>query len=355
MPEQAKGREAAIDYMKLLSCVGVIVIHCSGYGLPYYAPFTPSWTICAFWDGIARFAVPVFFMCTGALMLTPERELSLRRIWKDYFLRVLLLLFFWAFAYKMFMALGSYVIYGSFPTQNVLKASILEVLGFNHHLHLYYLQILLLIYAALPVLRVFTRAAARRELWYCIALWAALGIALPLLRLFPPVSLLGGLWEHYPINMAWSALGYALLGYAMQTREVSRREWRGFLLMFLLGFIITLGGTMLATYITGENYLEFMEGMSPGPALMAAGVFGLTRSLCVGKTGSPRLRVLVRASFCVYLIHHFFVMILRQLGLDLTVFHPAYIIPIDTVVVLLCSLIGWFILSRIPFVRKHLI
>ena len=54
------------------------------------------------WDCLARFAVPVFFMCTGALMLPPERRLTGRDIFRRYFLRVLVILLVWAWLYYVY-------------------------------------------------------------------------------------------------------------------------------------------------------------------------------------------------------------------------------------------------------------
>ena len=98
-----------------------------------------------------------------------------------------------------------------------------------------------------------------------------------------------------------------------------------------------------------------MEGMSPGPALMAYGIFGAARCLCDGKQSTPRLARLVKASFCVYLAHHAFVMAFRQLGFDLTIMPPLIAAPVQGAAVFALSLAVWWVLSKIPFVNRHLI
>ena len=75
-------RSLAPDVLKLLACAGVVVIHLSGYGLELFPILSFDWLSSAFWDSLARFAVPVFFMCTGALMLPPERRLTPGVVWK---------------------------------------------------------------------------------------------------------------------------------------------------------------------------------------------------------------------------------------------------------------------------------
>ena len=150
--QSGRGRELAPDVVKLSACAGVIVIHTSGYGLKLFEIGSFSWLSCTLWDCLARFAVPVFFMCTGALMLPPERRLTGRDIFRRYFLRVLVILLVWAWLYYVYGVVGNYIFTGWLEPGWLLN-SVVHTLCFDHHLHLYYLQILLLLYAALPVLR----------------------------------------------------------------------------------------------------------------------------------------------------------------------------------------------------------
>ncbi len=348
------GRTVHLDILKLISCLGVIVIHVSGQGVVQFSSDSFEWLSCTLWDSLARFAVPVFFMCTGALMLRPERELTVRTIYKKYFLRILWILLFWAWAYYIFTVLGQYVMMGWYEPHGFLN-SIRETLRFNHHLHLYYLQILLLVYAVLPILRVFTRASTEKEQNYAVLIWLILGIALPLLRKYYPMKWFGGMIGDYAINMTWSAIGYALLGWIMNTRPIKPSSLPKYWLAFAAGLVITCGGTVLFSRLSQSVNLDFMEGMSPGPALMSIGIFGAVRIHASGKSSTPRLYRLVKASFCVYLIHHFFIMVFRYVGFDVTLFAPILEIPVETAVVFVLSLAGWWVLDKIPFVNKHLI
>lgn len=349
-----RGRELAPDVVKLLACAGVIVIHTSGYGLSLFDMGSFSWLSCAFWDCLARFAVPVFFMCTGALMLTPGRTLTGRDIFRRYFLRVLIILLVWAWLYYVYSVVGTYIFTGWLEPDWFLN-SILNTLRFNHHLHLYYLQILLLLYAALPPLRAFVRGAQERELDWAVFLWAALGIAYPLLKLWPPLAWLGGITWQFEMSMAWSALGYALLGYVMSSREPRRERLPRYMAALVLGFAVTFGGTVFMSLRSGAVFEAFMEGMSPGPALMAYGIFGASRCLFAGRESTPRVALLVRAGFCIYLAHHAFVMAFRQLGFDLTVMPPLIAVPVEGAAVFALSFAAWWVLSKIPFVNRHLI
>ena len=354
MNDAKNRRGAAPDIMKIIACVGVIIIHVSSQGVSEYELGAFGWLSSTFWDSIARFAVPVFFMCTGMLMLDPARDLPVKKLYKKYFLRVLWILLFWAWAYYIFTIVGQYVLTGWWEPNGFLN-SILQTLRFNHHLHLYYLQMLLLVYVFMPLLRVFVRSADEKEQNYAVLIWLLLGIVLPLLRNYYPFSWFGGMTGFYAINMAYSALGYTLLGYVMGSRPPQREHLGRYLIAFVCGFVLAFGGTVATSLLSGAVDTNFMEGMSPGPALMAIGLFGAVRILAEGKESSEKLRKLTKASFCIYLIHHFFVMIFRYVGFGVFLFAPIAEIPFETAVIFILSLGGWWVLSKIPFVKDHLI
>ena len=205
-----RGRDAALDTLKLCACFAVIVIHISGRGVAALDVRSGSWLACTLWDCLARFAVPSFLMCTGALLLSPKKTLDTKTVWKKYFWKILRILWFWGWMYLLFDVAGKAAA-GTPPKPGWLWGTVRDTLLFRDQIHLYYLQMLLLVYACLPVLRVFTTNASGRELNYALGIWAALGILAPVLR--GPIAGLGGVAPQMTMNMMWSSLGFALLGY----------------------------------------------------------------------------------------------------------------------------------------------
>jgi surface polysaccharide O-acyltransferase-like enzyme len=347
-----RGREAALDTLKLWACFAVIVIHISGRGVAALDVRSGGWLACTLWDSLARFAVPTFLMCTGALMLSPKKVLDVETIWKKYFWKMLRILWFWGWMYLLFDVAGRAVT-GTAPEPGWFWRTLRDTFLFRSQIHLYYLQILLLIYACLPVLRIFTAHATDREIDYALGIWLVTGILMPVLQ--GPFSQTAGNLLRYTMNMTWSALGYALLGYAMYSRPVKAERKGLYLALFLGGFAFTFGMTVWSSLRGGAVNAGFMDGMTPGPAAMSAGLFGLVRARHDGETSSPRLAKLVNAGFCIYLVHYFFVLIFNHLGFDVTLFAPIAEIPLETVVVFALGFCSWWVLDKIPFVKKYLI
>ena len=92
-------RDVPVDAAKSAAIFGTLLIHASAAGGFAGVPGSFGWTSALFWNCLLRSAVPVFFLCSGALLLPPEKEVTLRRVWTKYIPRILAALFFWAAAY----------------------------------------------------------------------------------------------------------------------------------------------------------------------------------------------------------------------------------------------------------------
>ena len=82
-------RSVPVDAAKTAAIFGTLLIHASAAGGFAGAPGSFGWTSALFWNCLLRSAVPVFFLCSGALLLPPEKEVTVRRVWTKYIPRIL--------------------------------------------------------------------------------------------------------------------------------------------------------------------------------------------------------------------------------------------------------------------------
>lgn len=296
---------------------------------------------------MARPAVPLFLMASGALLLPPERELTIRKLYARNTARLAAALFFWAACYKLvFLALA-----GSLTPWD-LEAAAKNLLLFRHEEHLYYLHIMLLVYAFLPVTRLLAGQGDRRLLGYALGLWFLLGILYPTVRTLWPFTLLGGIPVQWRLNMTYASIGYTLLGYALARRRPRRSLC---LLALLAGFALTFGGTWAASAAAGRLEEHFLEGMGTGVFLEALGIWGLCQTASLPDWARRAAEGLSRASFCVFLTHVFFLQFFARHGLRAAEGPVLFTVPLLSALVLACGLGAYGILSRIPGVRRWLI
>ena len=233
MQTLTQSRSVPVDAAKTAAIFGTLLIHASAAGGFAGAPGSFGWTSALFWNCLLRSAVPVFFLCSGALLLPPEKEVTIRRVWTKYIPRILAALFFWAAAYKGMDLLRGWRAAGVLELTAIRRAAA-DLVLFHHKNHLYYLHIILLVYAVLPLTRRFVASADRWLLNYALGIWFVLGCLLPTLKFFPPLSLIGGIPAQYPINLTWGAVGYGVLGYVL-TQEAPRHRPRTFVWLYIAG------------------------------------------------------------------------------------------------------------------------
>lgn len=341
-------RDQSLDVVRALAITMVLVIHAASEGL-MLTPGTADWWAALAWGAAARPAVPLFFMCTGALML--DRAPDPRRLFTHNMPRILCALFTWALVYHLYSLAKA-----GAPDPAGLWQAVKKALMFQHEFHFYFLHILLLVYACLPIVGVFVRAASQRELAYALAVWAVTGSLFPWLQNFRPFTYVSPISALWALPMSWSALGCTLLGCCL------RRYGRGFSPGLYagaaaLGLLITFGGTAVYSLRGGALDERFLGGMYPGPMLMALGCFGLSLSR---KTPRPALWAaltgrLARASFCIYLSHILFLRLFQDHGLRPSASPTALSIPLTALLLLACGWLLWEVLHRVPFVKSYLV
>lgn len=349
--DQHSIRSHDLDLLKVMAIFGVVTIHACTMGGYQGTVGSPHWLAALFWGTAARFSVPVFLMCSGALMLQPQKKLPLKKLYGRNLLRLIAAMLVWAMGYKVVSLIRA----NTLSFQSLLQ-SMKEVLLFQQEFHFYYLHIIFLVYVFLPVTRGFVRQGKKRDLEYALVLWFVLGILYPSVKQYWPVSLLAGIPQQWLMNMAYAAIGYGVLGYYL--KKYPLKTWIN-VLCTLLGSGIIFFGTWIKSAQAGILDPALFEGMSVGPCLLAIGVFGLGIS-AGGKMAdfskSARLvEGLSKGSFCVYLVHVFYINCLSSLGWTVSSPVTLLTLPAVVVVILALSFATYFILSKIPLVRDWLI
>lgn len=158
-PDAVTGRRiSAVDYAKTFAILCVVVIHVSSEVLLGRQIGSAAWLEGLFWSSLARGAVPMFLMCSGVLFMDRSGGLSVRHIWNRNIPHILLALLVWAAVYKVIPRFLHEKL-----TAEALHTILLELLRGQHEGHLYFLHIMLLVYAALPITYTFAAHADEKN------------------------------------------------------------------------------------------------------------------------------------------------------------------------------------------------
>ena len=351
--KKSSSRNSAVDGAKTVAIFGTLLIHASAAGGFAGAVGSFDWVSALAWNCLVRSAVPLFLLCSGALLLPPQKNVTIASVWKKYIPRILAALLFWAAAYAAFDLLLMWR-RGEGVTAAMLGDMLRNLLLFNHKSHLYYLHITLLVYALLPVTRSFVAKAEQKTLYYALGVWFILSSVYPTLRAVSPLGRLYGIPAQYVINPSWGAVGLGVLGYVL-TKDAAKRRPREFALLYLLSTAVTFGGTWIASLKAGALYDVFLQGNAPFVYLQAVSIYGFFVSSMQNKQGKRWLETVSRASFCIYLVHLFFLDYLTSHGFAAGIYSPIWAVPALVFALFLGGFAAWLWLRRIPIVNRWLI
>lgn len=107
--------------------------------------------------------------------------------------------------------------------------------------------------------------------------------------------------------------------------------------------------------VQGSLYQVLLQGSAPGVCLQAAEIFGFCVSRFRDRAPIPWMETVSQASFCIYLVHLFFLELLVSRGFSAGLLPPLWGVPALTAAVFFLSFLVWLILRRVPVVNRYLI
>lgn len=306
------GRRVYIDILRVTAALFVIVIHVTSIGITDMDVGTTAWKLSNCGNSISRWAVPIFYMISGMMFLNPQKEISLNRLFKKKVSRIILCICIWGLFYSL---LDQYV-YGTISYKSILIA-FYGILTGNTGYHLWFLYSILMLYVAVPALRIITKNSSRRQLEYILGIWFLIFICfghinsiaselLGISQLLP--------YESYPIT------GYA--GYFMLGDYLNRFPLKGTIkkCIYLMGAMCIIIYPFLSIVIPLKINVQYSSAIlsinSLGSCVIAICVFNVMSEI-KDESVSPILRKIVcflsKLSFGVYLIHVFWVTVLFRI------------------------------------------
>ena len=333
-----------IDLIRVVAIFLVVMIHVSGQVTTRWAEIpADKWFIGNIYGGVARVAVPLFFMISGYLLL-PRTE-SLRAFYTKRMTRILIPFVVWSLIY-----LGWYCWNHATVCTPSFVGDLLFVQGTYYHL--WFLYSLVSIYLILPILRLMIKPGTDQSiLWYLIGLWL----------IFQPASLITNKFWNFNVKiappLATGFVCYFILGYLLGEIKLSRLKMILAALLWAIGTLITIIGTYFFTQYS-DQFDSFFYNFASFSVILASGAsFLLLRWISERKylisPGTQALtRTLATSAFGIYLIH---ILVIEALSswipwvhINSLIGNAIWSIPLVSILVFSLSFLIVHILQRIP-------
>lgn len=285
---------------------------------------------------IMYWAVPVFFMITGALML--GKKTSYRQCFIKYVRRVIFALIIFGIPFSALKLLMQ----TKRISFNILSESIKAVIENKGFGHLWYLYVLIGIYLVLPFLQNAVSKMALQQLRYLLISLYVVDFIFPIISIITNINIAFSIPFSYPIF-------YVLNGYYLVKKNgyIKRRKLIGYMLVIVCIIIVT-------------NYIEFYpielsSYNSPLIVILSMCIFELFRT--IKKESTKIIWKIDRMCFGVYLIHPFFIQfVYRFLKITPAIFKYYYLWTfIFFIFFVLCSFLISLCMSKIKLLKTYVL
>ena len=88
-------RNTGIDLIKAIAIFGVLVIHVDASVLMQGEIGSFDWNCGLLWGTIVRGSVPLFLMASGAIMLNPHKNITIKRLYFHNIARIVVSMLVW--------------------------------------------------------------------------------------------------------------------------------------------------------------------------------------------------------------------------------------------------------------------
>lgn len=316
-----------IDALRAVAAFGVVVIHVAAQFInPSLLETNKSlwWTAFALCS-VFRFAVPVFLMISGSLLL--GRVESWACFYRKRYSRLIPPFLFWNAVYFVFAAVFA-------GNQTIMERVLALALSWSAYSHLWYLPMLLFVLLFVPLVNnALTGHPVKDSDWRVM-----IAIGVGLLAFLSLSSFLSGmgLWLIDLVGM-WPFLGYLLLGYFLDRKAASLRGWVPY--VSALTVVCFCTGLIVDARVVGQgaDFIAFSY-LGITVCLMASAVFVLFRLRCSMSHAPTWLRQMADCSFGIYLVHPILIRAYqRAWGDSLVSKCPSFlVVPVELVVMAGC-------------------
>jgi surface polysaccharide O-acyltransferase-like enzyme len=340
-----------VDFIRTFAILLVIIFHAATESIPIANQTSPEgvtlwWTV-TIYESVARPAVSLFVMLSGALLLQPSKlGEPLGVFFKKRLNRIALPFLFWGVAYFAWR----FFVHG----EALSTDSILQGVLTGPYFHFWFLYVLVGLYLITPVLRVVVAYVDRKTFRFFLILWFLGTAIVPLLGLFGAYRLNSNVF----IVTGW--IGYFLLGaYSLKVRVRSVVLFA----LVVLGLAWTIIGIYAVVGTVGEEFSHFFyDAYSFGMIGTSVALFLLLLAFPSNLVeerfprGKRVLHLISQNTLPIYLFH---VMVLEAIQkgffgfqISLATMNPVLEVPLITAVTLFICLGILYPLKKIPLVKK---
>lgn len=287
-----KNRVVYYDCLNIAACISVVILHCNQM-VHTWQPGR-NWLFALLIEVLFFWAVPIFFMLTGATLMRYRDRYDTKAFLKKRAKRTVIPFIAWSLIWYLLFSVRD-------GGEHLGPRNFIDMMLNNQIEQVYWFFFpLFSIYLSMPLLSLL--ADNKRALAYGV------GVSFVLQSVFPyALPILGINWPGSIAVLALSGnLLFTALGYLLSTTELTKKQRLMIYALGIIGTVIRFTYTAANSEAIGDVDRLFFNYLAFPAVLQGAAIFTLFKSLdfsTLGEKGIRLLSAVSSSSFGVYLIH----------------------------------------------------
>lgn len=292
----ADSKKGYISVLNVIACLAVVMLHANDV----FWEFSREryWVTANLIESVCYFAVPIFFMSSGATLIDYRKRYGTKLYMKKRFGKTFIPFLFWSFFGLFYLCIAGKMELGHLNVSTVFES----VLNTEYVPIYWFFPALFPVYFCIPIFGLIPEAQRKKVFGYIIA------ISFLLNSLCPFLSGLLGIQYNYGFIMPLgnNYLIYILIGYYLDQYDIKKGVRISIYVLGLVGLCMHCLGTWYCCWQTGYIVQTFKGYLNVPCILYSSAVFLAFRSFRFRQHSSRIFDKLSGLTFGIYLIHWYF-------------------------------------------------
>ena len=313
------GRDYSVDILRCISCLIVVLVHATRFSMPYYGydvveAGSTEWHVLAGYMALFSSPTDLFVMVSGIFFLTPQRNVTPKKLWTKNIPKMACAYIFWTFIYAL------YRIYMMGPDVEITPILVIRE-AIIQPTHMWYIPMIICLYILAPFFRCITKIDDMKLYKYGLILFVgALTfntiVTSPGLPKEESIELIA---SYTPIESICQYSFWMVLGYYLYTHRIQKknRKW-----LYIAGVLAIIASTLISWYLyatVGYDNANIINGKFTITTFFKnTALFVLITCSLQNIDPSPIVKwIIKKISACtliIYLIHWLFLCIIFDNG-----------------------------------------
>ena len=331
-----------IDKARISAAMAIVVLHSAILVQSANLLGSGYWWSGNIYNSLVRWAIPVFVMISGALLLDPGKNEPFGLFYRKRIARIFIPLLAWSAIYLCL----DYFYAATYGIQISKQQIFLNLLEGKPHFHLWFLYMIIGLYLFTPFFRLIIRNTSHKDLQILVLIMFLISaFSFLYTELIPGVPPLF-------ITKFIPFIPYYFLGYLIRSTQYKPSKITLLVIFFCSGVITATGYYFSAQIRHVSSGIYFYGYFSFAVIIMAACILMWFRYYHIKTCNSGTIHQIAQLTLGIYLIHPIFLKLINLKGWGISIMNPALSIPLTAIAVFCLSLASSWLIKQVPVLKR---